>query len=455
MDGLTFYIDPQTGDDVNNGLTPSEPLKTYDKRTFLAGDTVLFKRGSSIRSGLLTCNGTVQGYITYGAYGIGNKPVFLGSMPASGAENWIEEQPFIWRFTGKFSSEVCNLIFNDGETCGNLRWQISDMKCQGEWYYTGIGSSALGEIVTTQESEAEILYLFSNSNPGLFYSSIECALWGNRKMACGKHHIIIENVVFKNGGVHGYQENQPEHIKLRYCEFIFIGGAVWNKKRKIRFGNAVEFWDGALDVDIEGCVFCNIYDSGVTHQGSEQSKIPQQLYFRNNLFIDCGMASYEYRGPAAQDVYFENNTCVNAGGGFALQGETPPRTSEIYPRPMGHHVFIWLIKKGTQNSNVFIRNNIFYEAPNGAAIYSIIDPRDEKQLVIDNNCYWQTKGNLLVFMNFKRYSNLNFSLYQHECEQDQHSILADPMFVNQDTNNYNLQKVSPCQGVGIKVDVHG
>jgi len=456
MDGLTFYIDPQTGNDVNNGLSSSQPLKTYERRTFSAGDTVLFKRGCSIRSALRTCNGTEQGYITYGAYGIGNKPVFLGSMPANGLEQWIEVQPSIWRFTGKFSSEVCNLIFNDGEACGNLRWQIADMKCQGEWYYTGIGSNAEAEaIVTTQESEAEILYLFSISNPGIFYSSIECALWGSRKMASGQHYIIIENLVFKNGGVHGYQENQPEHIKIRYCEFRFIGGAVWNKKRKIRFGNAVEFWDGALDVDIEGCIFSNIYDSGVTHQGGDQSGTPKQLYFRNNLFIDCGMAAYECRGPAAQEVYFENNTCVNAGGGFALQGETPPRTSEIYPRPMGHHVFIWLIEQGTQNRNVFIRNNIFYEAPYGAAIYSIIDPKDEKQLVIDNNCYWQTKGNLLVLMNCKHYSTLNFSIYQLECEQDLHSIIADPMFVNEATCDYNLQKVSPCKGVGMKFDVTG
>jgi hypothetical protein len=455
MDGLTFYIDPQTGDDKSSGLTSSRPLKTYDKRTFSGGDTVLFKRGSSIRSELRTCNGTEKGHITYGVYGIGNKPVFLGSMPASGPEQWIEERPSIWRFTGKFSSEVCNLIFNDGEACGNLRWQIADMKCQGEWYYTGIGFNASEELVTTQESEDEILYLFSTRNPGLFYSSIECALWGSRKMVGGQHHIIIENLVFKNGGVHGYQENQAEHIKLRYCEFRFIGGAVWNKQRRIRFGNAVEFWDGALDVDVEGCIFSNIYDSGVTHQGGEHSGIPKQLNFRNNLFIDCGMAAYECRGPAAQEVYFENNTCVNAGGGFAMQGETPPRTSEIYPQPMGHHVFIWLIEQGTQNSHVFIRNNIFYEAPYGAAIYSIIDPKDEKQLVIDNNCYWQTKGNLLALMNCKHYSNLEFRLYQLECEHDQNSIIADPMFVNEATCDYHLQKVSPCQGVGMKFDVTG
>jgi predicted outer membrane repeat protein len=452
MDAQTFYIDPQTGDDSNSGLTPSQPIKTYTNRMFSAGDSILFKRGSIIRDGLQTCNGTEQGNITYGAYGIGNKPIFLGSMPANEPEQWIEVLPSIWRFTGTFSSEVCNLIFNDGETCGNLRWQSSDLKSQGEWYYTGLGvNAAIEGGATVKEIEVEILYLFSSSNPGLYYSSIECALWGNRKMVGGQHHIVIENLVFQNGGVHGYQEVRAEHIRLRNCEFKFIGGGVWDKERKIRFGNAVEFWNGAMDVEVVGCVFSNIYDSGVTHQGDEQSEIPQQLYFRNNLFIDYGMAAYEYRGPAAQEVYFENNTCINAGGGFAMQGEAPPRTSEIYPQPMGHHVFIWLITKGTQKGHVFIRNNIFYEAPYGAAIYSIIDPDDEKQLVIDNNCYWQTTGDLLALVNNQYYNPSQFDSYQSGCGQDKHSIFADPLFVNGAANDYRLQNFSPCLGIGMKL----
>jgi len=444
-----YYIDSQGGDDSNSGLTPSSPLKTHSNRRFLPEDTVLFKRGSIIRGELNTCDGSETGDITYGAYGTGEKPVFLGSMSANGPENWIEESPFLWRCTVAFPSQVCNLIFNEGQSCGNLRWQLADLKSQGEWYFTypDFGSEDRYTNQTRIRKDG-ILYLFSSRNPGQFYTSIECALWGNRKMVGGKSHIVLENLVFQNGGVHGYQESQADHITIRNCEFRFIGGEVWSRELKIRFGNAVEFWNGAQDITVENCIFFNIYDSGVTHQGNVQSGVPERIYFRNNLFVDCGMAAYEYREPAAQEVYFENNTCINAGGDFAMQGEAPPRQSEIYPQPMGHHVFIWRIDKNTQNGYVYIRNNIFYEAPYGAALYSIIDPEDEQKLIIDNNCYYQTKGNLLTLMGGNLYKVDQFKLYQSETCHDRQSIFADPLFVNADIGDYQLRVDSPCLIMG-------
>jgi hypothetical protein len=427
MTNRTYYIDPKAGKDTNSGLDESQARATCNNLALMPGDTVLFKRGSLIRGGLEACCGSELGDITYGAYGTGEKPVFSGSVPVDGEDLWIEEAPSVWRFTGTFSSEVCNLIFN-GKTCGNLRWSKEDLKCQGEWYFTLLGCS-------TDEDKNKIvqegvLYLFSSSNPGSCYKSVECALWGHRRLVWGKSHIVFENLVFQNSGVHGYQEFSPHHITIRNCEFHFIGGAVWSREKKIRFGNAVEFWDGAWDINVENCIFTNIYDSGVTHQGVDTEKLPERLYFRNNRFEACGMAAYECRGPAASEVYFENNTCINAGGEFAMQGEPPPRQSEIYPQPMGHHVFIWLIGKDTQKGKVYIRNNIFNEAPNGAAIYSIIDPGDEKQFVIENNCYRQKKGSILMRMNNKLYGPEEFEAYKAETGHDAQSIMEDLLLVD-------------------------
>ncbi len=109
--GKTYYIDPAAGDDANDGLTPARPLKTYAAREFVHGDTVLFKRGSMIRDALHARSGTAGAPITYGAYGTGDKPAFLGSVPAGDANHWVEERPSLWRYTKTFSSEVCNLIF--------------------------------------------------------------------------------------------------------------------------------------------------------------------------------------------------------------------------------------------------------------------------------------------------------------------------------------------------------
>jgi len=429
MSSLTYYIDPAAGDDTHGGLSPGRPLKTYVTREFAGGDTVLFKRGSVIRAALHTRTGAERAPITYGAYGEGDKPVFMGSVAVGNPDSWVEERPGIWRYTKIFTSEVCNLIFNDVEACGNLRWEIADLRQPGEWHYTAIGLSSAGECGGDRDGREGILYLCSPKNPGHAYADIECALWGQRRLVGGQQHVILENLSFQNAGVHGYQDNHARQVVIRNCEFRFIGGAVWNRERRIRFGNAIEFWDGANDITVENCLFDNIYDSGITHQGGETRNIPARLYFRHNLFTNCGMAAYECREPS-QEVYFEYNTCVNAGGGFNMQGETPPRQSEIHPQPMGHHVFIWKVEPNTQPGHVYIRHNIFCEAPYGAAIYSIIDPADERKLLLDNNTYWQTTGELLNHWGGRSYRPEDFSRYQAESGQDGQSKVAEPAFVD-------------------------
>jgi hypothetical protein len=137
------------------------------------------------------------------------------------------------------------------------------------------------------------------------------------------------------------------------------------------------------------------------------------------------MAAYECRGPAAKEVYFENNVCINAGGGFSMQSEKPPRRSEIYPQPMGHHVFIWRMEDKLQKGNIYIRNNIFYEAPYGAAIYSIIDSKTEEKFIINNNHYFQKSGDLLNRLDDKLYNKDEFEAYIKETKFDKNSAFGD------------------------------
>lgn len=129
-----------------------------------------------------------------------------------------------------------------------------------------------------------------------------------------------------------------------------------------------------------------------------------------------------------------------------MQGEKPPRQSEIYPQPVGHHVFIWRIEPDTQPGNVFIRNNIFYETPYGTAIYSIISQNDERKFIFDRNCYWQTTGERLIYLGGKYYLPSEFESYQSELGQDADSILAKPLF----TADYRQLSGSPGIGMGMR-----
>jgi predicted outer membrane repeat protein len=477
MSGQTYYIDPAVGDDTWDGLAPDHPFKTDTARPFAGGDRVLFKRGSIIRDVLHTCNGAEGAPVTYGAYGEGEQPAFLGSVPVGNPNLWIEEQPYIWRFSGTLTSEVCNLIFNAGEACGILRWQLEDLQQPGDWHYTTMGMSSMGESWDGKSAREGVLYLCAPVNPGHAWRDIECVLWGQRRLVGGQRHIIMENLSFRNAGVHGYQQGDAHDILIRNCEFRFIGGAVWHRQHRIRFGNGIEFWDGASDIIVEGCLFDNIYDAAVTHQGGETRNIPERIYFRDNLFIDCGLAAYECREPAL-NIYFEHNTCINSGGGFSMQGEVPPRRTNPYPQPVGYHVFIWFIDANTQPGPVTIRHNLFCGGY-GAAISAILEPADEARFVFDHNRYWPTAGAQLF--QFSRlmpgiscreavgtmvaagtyplrpesrvYAPVEFSRYQFETGKDTHSQLAQPLFVDPKGGDYRQRADSPCLEAGMRRDV--
>ena len=95
-----YYVDATGGSDANSGLSPSAAWKTIDKvnaSTFAPGDSILFKRGESFRGSLVPSSGSPSGYITYSAYGSGNKPKLLGAYDRSSPSDWTNQGGNIWR----------------------------------------------------------------------------------------------------------------------------------------------------------------------------------------------------------------------------------------------------------------------------------------------------------------------------------------------------------------------
>lgn len=76
----THYVDPENGSSANNGLSEGAPKAAYSQLTVAAGDTVLFRRGTTHSGQIALTNGTDSSTrTTYGAYGTGPKPVLRHS----------------------------------------------------------------------------------------------------------------------------------------------------------------------------------------------------------------------------------------------------------------------------------------------------------------------------------------------------------------------------------------
>ena len=409
----TYYIDQLNGNNDLDGLSPETARKDYTDIEVCEGDTVLFKRGSFYRDRL-----HVKPYVSYGAYGEGELPTFCASTDASAKEDWIPTATEnVWKCTKSIPGNTGNIIFNDNECTAAFRWNLEDLSAQGDFVDIKSDSPDTG-VAKTDPNE---LYLYSCGNPAEVYSHIEIASYNVRQLVSLCDGLSFENLRFINSGVHG-MAGTASNVTVRNCVFENIGGCAWSRKLEIRFGNGFEIWERGDNILVENCSFKNIYDSCVTHQGpGELTKVAHNFVCRNNVFDTYGMAAFEYRDKLPINSTFNNNTCLNAGCGFAMLGETLPRKSEIWPDPMGHHIFMWRIDNASEGGSLEIKDNYFGPAPVAAAIYSIISPEAEAQVTLSGNKY--TKNDVLL----NRWGGVNYNdleTYKKASGEDSDSTYA-------------------------------
>ena len=81
--GTTYYVSSSTGDDSQNGTSPSTAWKTLDRvnqQGYLPGDKILLKKGDAWNGYIRPIgNGTAQSPITLASYGSGARPIVNGS----------------------------------------------------------------------------------------------------------------------------------------------------------------------------------------------------------------------------------------------------------------------------------------------------------------------------------------------------------------------------------------
>lgn len=410
----TYYIDHKNGDNSFDGLSPETARRDYTDIELTAGDTVLFKRGSFYRDKLHAKAG-----VSYGAYGEGERPTFCGSFDVSLPEDWEEtENKNVWKCVKPIIGDVGNIVYNESDCTATFRWNKEELCSQGDFYDE---RNCLGDRFKPALDE-KTLYVYSVGNPATVYSHIEAIGYHTRQLVVLGENMTFDGLRFMNSGVHA-MAGSGDHITVRDCVIENIGGCAWNKELKIRFGNGFEIWKKGNDILIENCTFKNVYDSCVTHQGpGEKTQPTERFVCRNCTFDTYGMAAFEYRDKLPIDSSFTGNVCLNAGCGFAMLGEELPRYSEIWPDPMGHHIFMWRIPEATEGGSLLIANNYFGPAPVGAAMFSIISPEAEAQVKLDNNKY--TRNDILL----NRWGGVDYNdleAYKTATGQDKNSEYAN------------------------------
>jgi hypothetical protein len=445
----TFYLDPIQGSLNGNGKSPSSSLRSLPDSVWgKSGITILYKKGIIVRGGFSVFSGIPHAPTIVGSYGKGKKPVFMKSINLDSTKYWIKENGNIWKCTKNLKETPCaNIIYNNDEYCGAMRWRKDDLKKQGDWYMI--------DTIGGKFRFRDALYIYSKENPAKLYSAIEYVPSGNFHSFKGNDScIIVEDIHIKNAGTHGFWFSGSHDITIRRCDVSFIGGAVFTPRIGknglwVRYGNAIEIWKKGRYLTIEQCNVYENYDAGFVAQGSCGADCIDSVVVRNNVFKNNGFDNFDNSwGKSISRVYFENNTCINAGDGWAYKTEGRPRLSEFLPDTIGWHIF--LDSFSLDKSTIWIRNNIFYNATGNKLLkVKKLPVGGWPNVHLDYNCYYQKNPkDALVQIADAIYGSNNFKEYQLRTGKDVHSIAADPLFVDPEHGDYRLRSNSPCINAG-------
>lgn len=307
--GKVYYISAEGSDD-NDGLCECRPMKTFEKINsdgFLnRGDVVLLRRGDRWHERI-----KAKPYVTYSAYGEGDKPMVCGSIDASSPSDWEQygDKPYIYKYTGFIAgnepnedgvwpvrSDVGNIVFNDGEYFGSRVLKYMDRDVCVHVGYNGLTSNGKEfwyrperEFHGGEDMDHNLefyfdfikgeLYLCSMyGNPGEIFDRIDLCMKGN--VIQGTNGVTLDNLCIRYGASHGMGAGTSENLVVRNCEVGWIGGSIQfiRNNHYCRFGNSIEIYGGCDNYKIYNNYIYQAFDCGPTiqwqgHLNTEENQV--------------------------------------------------------------------------------------------------------------------------------------------------------------------------------------
>ncbi len=294
----TYYVS-NNGSDSSSGTSTGSPWKTVSKvngASFSPGDSILFERGDTWNEQLKpsSSGSTTGGYITYGAYGSGNKPILNGN----GIGYMIYD-----------GSGRDYLIFENLDVRSASQAGIYNVYGSTHWYIQDCIVHDIGSL----SSEVGTGFL----NRGSYITVRRCTFYNN-----GRHGMSIWNdsssaqtdVVYEYNDVYNFN-----HTGIDIQAGSGTVGAMKNITIRYNKIHEVDSWS-APAMYVDGTSSCNvnnlrIYGNimyNITGRGIVLGVNCSPVYIYNNTLYDISDQAYALRN-ASGTVYIHNNIGMNSG----------------------------------------------------------------------------------------------------------------------------------------------
>ena len=382
----TYYVS-SAGSDTANGKTQSAAWKSITKLnqaladgTIVRGDTVRLRAGDEFFGTInsIPTAAATDPVLTFGAYGSGARPRISNLKICSSTSGWTQYSTNVWRidltagsgaYTGNTGSTNTNAGFIrvNGVIKAAKFFALASLAADWDFY-----------------NDSQYLYVRLGSNPASA-GDVRVAVDGN--LVTAQSAVAINGLELRGSGGHGVRTpGLQNNVTLSNTVIAEIGGSqliYTGGPANTRYGNGVEIWIGGSNVTVTGCTISDVYDVGVTCQGTQSGAQVgwSNVHITNSSIINCTQ-SFEMwcagPGTAAGSGFtnssFANNRCTGAGRGWG---------AVVRPDKTGKSTHLLFYDTQLPCAGLSITGNTFVDAAQNYTYFAHTAP--PAGMVVDNN----------------------------------------------------------------------
>jgi len=512
--GINYYVDFTSGNDANQGTSPATAWKTIDKvnnemNNFVAGDSILFKRGETWNGERLYSSthpsGNMNNPIVYSTYGNGAKPII--NIHVEQSPTWTDEGNNTWSDTINTGSRFFK---NNIEMLRNPLPDSIPLGTQGTEYYT--------ELINGGNNLKLYIYSLTNPDSDTFHWSAfsTCLYFPNTSYiqlfdidfrggssACVRikdnSHWIINNCDIGYNSGYGVTIKNSSDIRVSHCQlnsnFIVDQSSLQPGGSGIDYtgcSDGVFVGKASQNIEIDNCFFKNWSHTSFGSNTDDSTNTINFIRFHNNELTSPDIiygGRIAYSGYSEDGEYYDNYihdiSVQNQLGGsrnhFHHNIIDGVLDSPLKPEKIG--VGIILYNYNVQIKDNTIENNVIANTDNeGILIYSVNSdyPGELSGNIIRNNIIYNcglTINNVgiqfhedsigqNIFNNIMENNSVFSNTTTQTCRYQYNGTVSDvstfnnqsinikdniagaPMFVDAPNADYHLMNNSPCIDAG-------